>query len=308
MSQPQDMGAQTSLGSDAGALPDCRICGASTAFVATLHGSYAGRSFTLARCAQCGYAFIADPWLEFEQIYDERYYAGRGADPLLDYCYELENPERTIRTYEWRGIASVVRHMTGPLTDRRWIDFGCGNGGLVRYLRQNEDVDAVGYEEGAIAARAADMGIPVFGRAALPGWNGTADIVTAIEVLEHTHDPVAELQTMRTLLRPGGLLFVTTGNALAHARHLEKWRYVVPEIHISFFEPKTLQRAMNEAGLRAEFRSLGDGLDDILTYKVLKNLKVRRRSALTDGLPRWLIGTIADRRERLSEHPVGWAR
>jgi Methyltransferase domain len=113
---------------------------------------------------------------------------------------------------------------------------------------------------------------------------------------------------MRTLLRPGALLFVTTGNARAHARHLEKWRYVVPEIHISFFEPRTLERAMNEAGLRAEFRSLGDGLDDILTFKVLKNLKVRRRSPLTDALPRWLIGTIAERLERLSEHPVGWAR
>ena len=275
--------------------------------VATVRGSYAGRIFTLARCTRCGYAFIANPWLEFEQIYDERYYAGRGADPLLDYSYELEHPDRTIRMYEWRGIASVVRHLAGPLTNRRWIDFGCGNGGLVRYLRQHEDVDAVGYEEGAIAGRAADMGIPVSGRTALAGWIGTADIVTAIEVLEHTHDPVAELQTMRTLLRPGGLLFVTTGNALAHASHLDKWRYVVPEIHISFFEPRTLARAMVEAGFRAEFRSLGPGFDDILTFKVLKNLKVRRRSALTDALPRRLIGTVADRIERLSEHPVGWA-
>jgi cyclopropane fatty-acyl-phospholipid synthase-like methyltransferase len=209
--------------------------------------------------------------------------------------------------YEWRGIASVVRHVAGPLSKRRWIDFGCGNGGLVRYLRQHEDVDAVGYEEGAIAARAAEMGIPVSGRAALAEWSGTADIVTAIEVLEHTYDPVAELRTMRTLLRPGGLLFVTTGNAAAHASRLDKWRYVVPEIHISFFEPRTLERAMTDAGFRAEVRPLGRGFDDILTYKVLKNLKVRRRSAVTDALPRHLIGTVADRVERLSEHPVAWA-
>jgi SAM-dependent methyltransferase len=302
-----DLNAKSALEQPAHGMPNCRVCGSEATLVASIHGSYSGRDFSLARCAGCGYAFIADPWLDFEQIYDERYYAGRGADRLLDYSYELDHPEETVRSYEWRGIASVVRHLAGPLADRRWIDFGCGNGGLVRYLRKHEAVDAMGYEEGAIAGRAADMGIPVSGRAALEGWSGTADVVSAIEVLEHTYDPVAELKTMRTLLRPGGLLFVTTGNALAHARHLEKWRYVVPEIHISFFEPRTLERAMIDAGFRADFRSLGEGLDDILTYKVMKNLKVRRRSALTDALPRRPIGAIADRLERLSEHPVGWA-
>jgi 2-polyprenyl-3-methyl-5-hydroxy-6-metoxy-1,4-benzoquinol methylase len=304
---PHVMSAQPALPNNDVAVPDCRICRSTARFVATVRGTYAGRNFTLARCQRCGYAFIGDPWLEFEQIYDDRYYAGRGADPLIDYSFELEHPELTIRTYEWSGIASVVRHLIGPLARRRWIDFGCGNGGLVRYLRQHHQVDAVGYEEGAIARHAAAIGVPVSGRAALAGWTGTADVVTAIEVLEHTYDPVAELRTMRALLRPGGLLFVTTGNALAHATHLDKWRYMVPEIHISFFEPRTLESAMMEAGFSAEFRSLGTGFDDILTFKVLKNLKVRRRSAVTDALPRRLIGAIADRVERLSEHPVGWA-
>jgi len=302
-----DLNAESSLGQGTREMPHCRVCGSDATVVASIHGGYSGRDFSLARCARCGYAFIADPWLDFEQIYDERYYAGQGADRSLDYSFELEHPDTTIRAYEWRGIASVVREVAGPLGNSRWIDFGCGNGGLVRYLREHENVDAVGYDEGAIAGRAAEMGIPVSGRAALSDWAGTADVVSAIEVLEHTYDPVAELRTMRTLLRPGGLLFVTTGNAHAHANRLEKWRYVVPEIHISFFEPRTLERAMTEAGFRAEFRSLGRGFDEILTFKVLKSLRVRRRSAVTDVLPRRLIATIGDRIERLSEHPVGWA-
>jgi hypothetical protein len=59
-----------------------------------VRGHYARRISTLARCSRCGYAFIADPWLEFERIYDERYYAGLGADPLLDYSDRLEDPVR----------------------------------------------------------------------------------------------------------------------------------------------------------------------------------------------------------------------
>jgi SAM-dependent methyltransferase len=285
----------------------CRICGAPTRVVAPVHGRYSGRSFTLARCPACGYAFIADPWLEFEQIYDERYYAGRGADPLVDYRYELEHPSRTIRLYEWRGIAAVLADLIGPLGGRRWIDFGCGNGGLVRYLREREGVDAVGLEEGAVAASAVAAGIPVHDRGALEGWAGTADVVSAVEVIEHTLDPVSELRAMRRLLRPGGVLFLTTGNAAAHAGKLERWRYVVPEIHISFFEPRTLDRAMAEAGLRPEHRRLGPGFDEILAFKVLKNLRIRRRTALTDLMPRRPVALLADRLEHLSEHPIGWA-
>lgn len=292
----------------AATLPACRICGSPAQFVASVDGNYSGRTFALHRCAECGYAFIADAWLDFEQIYDERYYAGRGADPLVDYEFELEHPTQTIRVYEWRGIATVLGGLIGPLAGRRWIDFGCGNGGLVRYLRDACGADAVGFEEGSVAARAVAAGIPVHGRAALAGWQGSADVVTAIEVIEHTADPVAELRTMRGLLRPGGVLFLTTGNARAHAGRLEKWRYVVPEIHISFFEPRTLARAMAAAGFEPEQRRLGPGFDDVLAFKVFKNLKIRRRSAVTDAVPRRPLGMLADRMERLSEHPVGWAR
>jgi SAM-dependent methyltransferase len=285
----------------------CRICGSQTSLVGVVRGAHSGRDFKLARCAECGYAFIVDPLTDFGSIYDEDYYAGRGADPLVDYAYELEHPAQTVRQYEWRGLAEVVGHLLGTLSGRRWIDFGAGNGGLVRYLREHEHVDAVGFEEGAIARRADELGIPVRGRDALAQWRGSADVVTAVEVLEHVLDPVAELRAMRALLKPGGLLLVTTGNAGAHSADLARWRYVVPEIHISFFEPRTLALAFAQAGLRAEHPSLGRGFDDIIVFKVLKNLGFRRRSPLTDLVPRRPVRMLADRIERLSEHPVGWA-
>jgi SAM-dependent methyltransferase len=251
---------------------------------------------------------VLDPWLDYAQIYDERYYDGEGADPLVDYRFELDQPERTIRRYEWAGIATLVAELTGGAdAQRRWLDFGAGNGCLVRHLRTHGLADAVGFDEGAIAAEARRRGIAMLDADELASRQGTFDVVTAIEVIEHTPDPVAELRRMRALLRPGGLLFLTTGNAQPYADRLTRWRYVLPEIHISFFEPRTLDAALTSAGFRPEHARLGRGFDEVMKFKLLKNLRVRRRSALTDAIPAGLVGPAADRFVRLSAHPVGWA-
>jgi SAM-dependent methyltransferase len=284
-----------------------------------VHGRFSGRDYRLARCPSCGFAFIVDPWLDFDKIYDRSYYAGEGADPLVDYLFELDHPGRTIRQYEWHGLSRIVRGLAGDQgpssNDRakravsvgRWLDYGCGNGGLVRYLRERSVAEAFGFEQSSIAKEAAARGIPILSAEALLGEAGSFDVVTAIEVLEHSLDPVAELRRMRDLLRPGGLLLLTTGNARPHARNLSRWSYVRPEIHISFFEPRTLERALAAASFRPERRSLGSGFDEVLKFKVLKNLRVRCRSWFTDALPSSLIGPTADRITKLGEHPVGRA-
>jgi SAM-dependent methyltransferase len=286
----------------------CRICGSVTKIAGEVYGRFSRRNYRLARCAACGFVFITDPWLDYGRIYDDAYYSGKGADPLVDYRFELERPERSIRRYEWRGLAEVISDLTdGHRPERRWLDYGCGNGCLVRDLRERRTAEAFGFDEGSIVTEARDAGIPLLTAGELEQMGASFDVVTAIEVIEHTVDPVAELRRMRQLLRPGGLLFLTTGNSQPYANRLTRWRYILPEIHISLFEPRTLEHAFTRAGFRPERRRLGPGFDQILKFKVLKNLHVRRRSPLTDMLPPGLIAPAAERIARLSEHPVGWA-
>jgi SAM-dependent methyltransferase len=287
--------------------PPCRICGTATRRVGPVHGNYSGRDYELRRCDSCHFAFIADPWTEFEQIYDDRYYDGQGADPLVDYRFELSEPERTIRRYEWQGVTRLVERLMGGLRGVQWLDFGCGNGGLVRYALQHTGAQACGFEEGSIAADARQLGIPILAPDALGEQATTFDVVTAIEVIEHTLDPLVELRKIRRLLRPGGLLFLTTGNAAPFASDLQQWSYIVPEIHVSFFEPDTLERALVESGFQPGGVPAAAGFDEILKFKVLKNLRLRRRSRLTDLIPARPVAALADRRVRLRQHPIGWA-
>jgi 2-polyprenyl-3-methyl-5-hydroxy-6-metoxy-1,4-benzoquinol methylase len=283
----------------------CRICAAVTEQIGTRHGAYSGRDYTLRRCPECRFAFIADPWTQFDQIYDDRYYAGQGADPLVDYEFELSAPQETVRVYEWQGVAQIVRGLAGERPGQRWLDFGAGNGGLVRYVNANAGVDAEGFEDGSIVRRARELGIPI--HSSMTDLRSDYDVVTAIEVLEHVLDPVAELKRIRSLMRLGGLLLLTTGNAAPFAADLARWTYVIPEIHVSFFEPITLQRALHQAGFRTTPMPPADGFDQVLKFKVLKNLRVRRRSRLTDLVPSRPVAALADRRVHLRDHPVAWA-
>ena len=285
----------------------CRLCGAAAHPLGVVYGDFSGRDYELWRCGRCRFAFIGDPWTEFGRIYDDRYYTGQGADPLVDYRFELAHADRTIRRYEWNGIVRVVEELLGRLDGLSWLDFGCGNGGLVRHLLAYTGVGASGFEQGSIAREASKLGVPIISEQALEEHAGGFDVVTAIEVLEHTLDPLAELRRIRRLLRPGGLLFVTTGNAAPFAARLPKWSYVVPEIHISLFEPETLAYAMREAGFRPEQVSHDGGFDQILKFKLLKNLRIRRRNRMIDLVPARPLAALVERRLRLGEHPVGWA-
>ena len=281
----------------------CRVCDSPTGRIGSVRGAYAGREFELRRCPSCRFAFVSDPWLDFEKTYDDAYYEGRGADPLVDYAFELAHPDQTIRRWEWEGITRVVGTLTSVREGTRWLDFGCGNGGLVRHLRSTRAIDAVGFEEGAMVRRLDAYGIPHIPRDDL-AEAGPFDVVTAIEVLEHVLDPVAELRTMASCLKPGGLLFVTTGNAAPYAKRLTHWRYVVPELHISFFEPQTLAAAYERAGLVAEWPGFVVGWPEIYKFRVLKNLRLRRVTPLTSALPTVQLARLADRKAQLSRHPA----
>ena len=126
-------------------------------------------------------------------------------------------------------------------------DFACGNGGLVRAGR-GRGLDIVGFEEGWTADRARDAGIPILREAELDAVDGAFDIVTSIEVVEHLIDPMEVFMQIRRLMKPGGLFYIITGNAEPFRADLLAWRYVVPEIHVGYFEPSTLAEALTRSG------------------------------------------------------------
>jgi SAM-dependent methyltransferase len=210
---------------------------------------------------------------------------------------------RTIRKYEWRGVVRSLQTLIPVSEKTRWLDFGAGLGGLVRHAR-SLGIDVVGHDQGYAAERMRDRQIPCLSN--LEDGRQTFDIVTAIEVIEHSVDPIADLRTMASLLRPGGLLYLATGNAAPHCAHLEDWTYLAPiDVHVGVFEPETLAHALRRAGLEPEWPGYLPGHTDVIRHKVLKALGFARRHAVEHLVPWPLASRFVDWRHRVSAHPVG---
>jgi SAM-dependent methyltransferase len=283
----------------------CPICGLPTSPAGQKRGRRTGRDFSLQRCGGCGFAFVVDPWTEYSRIYDDDYFNGRGSDPWIDYAFEFANPADTIRRYEWKGIELAVKAMNSA--PAAWLDFGSGNGGLVRYLRDHGYNQARGFDTGSWPDKARAAGIPILDEDGLAARAGSFDVVTAIEVIEHTVDPLSALRSMRAMLKPGGLLFLTTGNVSTAPADLCRWRYVEPEVHVSFFTPRALALAMKSCGFEPFYPGRVEGWREIIRFKLLKNLRVRRTHALERSLPWSVISPLLDRRFGFSAQPAGRA-
>jgi SAM-dependent methyltransferase len=141
----------------------------------------------------------------------------------------------------------------------------------------------------------------------LVGSLGAFDVVTAIEVVEHVVDPLAVLRQLRDLLKPGGLLFLTTGNADVAPREFARWSYVQPEIHVSYFTARALALALRQSGFEP-FSSRGiPGWTDIIRFKILKNLRIKEVHPLEKLLPWRMLAHLADARYGVSSMPIGRA-
>jgi SAM-dependent methyltransferase len=286
----------------------CPIC-SKTSFedVGVVPGAVVHRDFHLRRCRSCQFVMVANPSLDFDMLYSEDYYNGRGADTKLNYAEEVQHPTRAVRRYEWRGVLERVRNLTSPTAGSTWLDYGCGTGGLVAYLR-SQAIDAWGFEQGWCCDLLRATGVPTIEEADFDGVAGTYDVVSAIEVIEHVTDPVAALRTIRRLLKPGGLLFLTTGNAEPYHDRITKWRYVTPDVHVSYFEPATLAAALEAAGFQPAFPGFGPGWEDIIRYKLLMSLRRKWSSSIESIVPWGSVARLVDARLKLSAQPVGWAK
>ena len=115
----------------------------------------------------------------------------------------------------WRE--SLGRHLLAELSrlplprPARVLDAGCGSGRTLLELRRLGDASGIELSPQAaeIARSRSGLEIKVGRLEELPWDEDTFDLVTCMDVIEHTPDDRVTLRELRRVCKPGGWLFVT---------------------------------------------------------------------------------------------------
>jgi SAM-dependent methyltransferase len=137
----------------------------------------------------------------------------------------------------------------------RLLDYGCGNGGFLAFMR-GLGWAVAGYEPDADAAAAArDRYLLEIRGPDGPAFpDGSFGAITMSHVIEHVPDPIATLRDCARLLEADGQLTIVTPNAasLGHRLTGASWRGLEVPRHLHLFSPATLAECVRRAGLAVE--------------------------------------------------------
>lgn len=183
----------------------------------------------------------------------------KGASAML---HKL-NPVRLGYIRDWIDQHwALDEHSRRPLAGKTALDVGCGAGLLAEPLaRLGAKVTAIDPTPELISVardHAAGQGLDIDYRvSAVEGLDGTFDLITSMEVIEHTADPQQFLNDLAERLAPDGLLIMSTPNATAWSKLItitlaEGFGAIPKGTHDfdKFIAPERMKQLLANAGLK----------------------------------------------------------
>ena len=139
----------------------------------------------------------------------------------------------------------------------RLLDIGCSRGEFLELVSETGRYEFDGVDISAEAARLASARLKrnIFCGTIenLSSAPGSYDVVTAWEVIEHMHDPGTFLRDIWRLLKPGGLLCLSTPNTDKVRNRIPgkpSDLFFIPPEHLFYFNRNNLRLLVAHAGFR----------------------------------------------------------
>lgn len=197
----------------------CRICSGETLPLLNFEvcGAY---DADLIRCSVCGFSFISDPWW-LESTFEDRLHR-----------MDVGSLERSLYVARFlKGVSVLIKRWK----DQPMLDFGAGDGVLVRHLRDR-----------GLQIRYSDpFASPVFFVGDAINEDDKFELSVLSEVALHFVDPLQEFKSL--LVRSNQVLFTAVK---APEKIDENWWYLMKSTgqHVAFYSKKSIDKLAKELG------------------------------------------------------------
>jgi SAM-dependent methyltransferase len=256
--------------------------------------------FSIVRCKDSGLVYLENPLTEseLEKFYSLEYFEGEASRK----GYSSYREDEAVLRANFRELLDRIVPQRGDL-----LDVGCAYGYFLDEARRrfsvkgveiSEEVARVGRDRFQLDIRSGPRALDDFAP-------NSFDVITLWDVIEHLGRPRSTLLQCARLLRPGGELYLTTGDIESPlARVLgRRWRLMNPPQHITYFSEETMRGFLSSCGLEMiAVERIGKRVSLALFLFILRYLS-RERIDLSGVAAR-----IAKRSVYLNLFDVMWVR
>ncbi len=273
----------------------CLLC--SHVFDSRTHEQACVDGLSVVRCPKCGLVqrALLPTADELPRLYDSAYFTAAGDDlgaaGYLDYLADAELHRVNAR----RRLRRLAEHVEPA----DLLDVGCAAGFFVdEAQRAGWTARGIDISEAMVAWGVDHLGVElVAGQLSSESGDGRFRCVTMWDYLEHSRDPLGDVEAAFRLLEPGGVLALSTGDvgsALARVS-LRKWHLMTPRHHLAFFSRRTMRLLLRSAGFETLYVGAPASVYPLryLAHKSRLLLDVSPTRAVARGLDDSRLGAAA---------------
>ena len=231
----------------------CNLCGEDKTKIILKQSNYKYFPRSIVRCLNCGLVYVNPQFnaTELRRLYQEDPPEGINDSSPSESPVESLLPQSVNVRIPLR--LCLLKRLIKP---GRLLDVGCSIGEFLYYAKSS-GWQACGVDISSFAVQRASkitgLEIQEGTIADFSERKDTFDLITMWEVIEHLPHPSADIRRAYQLLKPNGLLGISTPNlnSLRHRAHKEKWRgFIEDETHLFFFQAKTLTQLLMKHGFK----------------------------------------------------------
>lgn len=179
-----------------------------------------------------------------KQYYAEDYF--NNAEEKQGYSH-YENESKSLHATFLQRIKQIRKFRDGGSL----LDVGCATGAFLEAASKYWDVSGSEISEyAAKMARQKGFQVYEYQTEELENLTTKFDVVTMWDVIEHVAQPVKTIKLVGKIVKPGGVIALTTGDVESFVAKLSgrKWHlYNIPQ-HLSYFDTKTMQKLLAQGG------------------------------------------------------------